>query len=656
MDARAPGLRPGIRHWGWLFLRLLAVLLLAGCERRDDSPRPDEQKWVQGVRFTEVTETAGIARATQTYDAAIADFDDDSWPDLYVGNHAGGATLLRNQGDGTFRDVLPQSGITASGDQHGTGWADANGDGHLDLYVTLGAGRGLATKSNRLYRGDGRGRFVDVAADSGASDPSGRSRAMAWLDVDRDGDLDLAVINFASPNRLFLNRGDGTFEDASEAWGIASLSGTRITWGDYDGDGFPDLLLSGTPKGLRLLRNDRGSRFVDATRDAGLEPMHDPIQGMAFGDYDNDGDLDLAASFGADFNEGIVDDQHGTLRFAFFAHDDPAGFDFTAAADATGVDLDLYENGSPVAADRIRCGADGVSSWRFTCPATATVASEASDVPLFLVWRDAGERRDCDDCPARQLWHLRWQGRGDHHLSGIVRGGRDPAPVDLRTDVQRGAALWRNDGGVFVRDLDSQHGLPEASGVNGQAVQWADVDSDGWLDLYLVNSGLDGESSSSLLLLNDRGRRFVAVPAVSGATPDSGAGRAVGAHFFDYDRDGRLDLFLTNGWGAPPFDQGPYRLLRNVGATGHWLALTLRGRSSNRDGLGATVVVEACGERRTRYQNGGTSYFSQSITPLHFGLGPCEVIDSIEIRWPSGTKQNLHDIPADQHVQVEESP
>lgn len=631
------------------------VLLVATACSRSDGARADEEAWLKAVRFEDATVAAGIDRATQTYDAAIADFDDDSWLDLYIGNHASGAVLLRNQHDGTFRDVLPGSGITPGGDQHGTGWADFDRDGHLDLYVALGAGRGLATKSNRLYRGDGNGRFEDVTARSGAIDPTGRSRAMAWLDVDRDGDVDLMVTNWASPNRLFLNRGDGTFDDVSEAWGIAALSGTRIAWGDYDGDGFPDVLLSGTPKGLRLLHNDAGTRFTDETRAAGLEPMKDPIQGMAFGDYDNDGDLDIAVSHGADFDENVVKDQAGTLRFAFFAHEDPSGFDFTTSSDATGVELELYENGSPVAPDRIRCGRDNPASPHFTCPATAVESAGQSETPAFLVWRDRDEQRDCDTCPARQLWHLRWSGRGDHHLSGIVHTAQDATPVGLRPNVQRGAALWRNDGGVFVRDLDGQHGLPGAARVNGQAVQWADVDADGWLDLYLVDSGVDGAPGSSLLLLNDRGRRFVAVPASAGATPDSGAGRGVGAHFFDYDRDGRLDLFLTNGWGAPPFDRGPYRLLHNVGTTGHWLAFTLRGHASNRDGLGAVVLVDACGQRQMRYQNGGTSYFSQSIVPVYFGLGTCETADTVEIQWPSGKRQTLRDVSTDQHMQVEES-
>jgi hypothetical protein len=227
-------------------------------------------------------------------------------------------------------------------------------------------------------------------------------------------------------------------------------------------------------------------------------------------------------------------------------------------------------------------------------------------------------------------------------------------PVGLHTDIRRGASIWRNEGGVFKRWLDTANGLPPETAVNGQAVQWADVDADGWLDLYLVDSGVDGAGGHNVLLLNDGGRRFVAVPPTSGASPTSGAGRGTGAHFLDYDGDGRLDLFLTNGWGAPPFDRGPYKLLHNTTAGGHWLLVGLHGRASNRDGLGARIEVESCGERRMRYQNGGTSYFSQSITPPHFGLGSCDKIDAVTIHWPSGREQTVRDVKADQRLDVQE--
>jgi hypothetical protein len=642
---------------------LVALVLIAGAAAcRDSGPPPIDDARLARVRFEDVTQAAGIARNAPTYDAAVADFDHDGRIDLYVGNHGTGAVLLHNEGDGTFRDVIATSGIDPGGDQHGTGWADFDGDGALDLYVSVGAGRGLATKANRLYRGDGKGHFNDVAVAAGAIDPTGRSRALAWLDVDRDGDADLVLANYASPDRLYLNRGDGTFEDASERVGLASFSGTRLAWADYDGDGYPDLLLGGTAKNLRLLRNEDGKSFRDVTHEAGLDVPGNSVQGMAFGDYDGDGDLDLALTYGADFADGVVDDGAGALRFAFFAHDEPGGFDFVVDAGEPAVQAELYENGSPVAPDRIRCGNEAVASPRFTCSSgVAATAAAPREGPSFLLWRDPGEQRACPTCALQQTWHLRWQGKGDHHLSGLVRKAARPVSVALQTDVPRGTSIWSNDGGVFTRRMATGDGLPAETAVNGQAVQWGDVDADGWLDLYLVDSGSEGAASRNVLLLNVAsrgavgGRGFVAVPSSSGATPDSGAGRGVAAHVFDYDGDGRLDLFLTNGWGAPPFDRGPYRLLRNAtDGGGHSILLTLHGAAEAPYALGAWITVAACGRILTRYDNGGTSWYSQAITPVHVGLGDCDRVDGVEIQWPSGRTQTLRDLAVDQRIDVSE--
>src|SRR4029079_3082195 len=140
--------------------------------------------------------------------------------------------------------------------------ADYDGDGDLDLFVSLGAGRGTTEKANRLYRNDGGLRFTEVAVEACLADPRGRSRAVVWLDVDRDGALDLLIGNYATPTRLFRNRGDGTFTDATEQFGITG-DGHHVAWSDVDGDGYPDVVIA-TTDAVRLLHNQGGERFLDA--------------------------------------------------------------------------------------------------------------------------------------------------------------------------------------------------------------------------------------------------------------------------------------------------------------------------------------------------------------------------------------------------------
>src|SRR6185295_649355 len=166
--------------------------------------------------------------------------------DVFVGNHGEEPALYRNLGGGRFEDVHAAAGVTPRGDVHGAGWGDENGDGQPDLYVGFGAGRGHAQKANQLYRNAGGGHFTERGASAGATDPAGRARTVAWVDYDRDGKLDLFVGNFASPNVLLHNEGDGAFADRAALAGLARPPAWRAVWTDYDRDGWPDVLLAAT--------------------------------------------------------------------------------------------------------------------------------------------------------------------------------------------------------------------------------------------------------------------------------------------------------------------------------------------------------------------------------------------------------------------------
>ena len=264
-------------------------------------------------------------------------------------------------------------------------------------------------------------------------------------------------------------------------------------------------------------------------------------------------------------------------------------------------------------------------------------------------------------------WALRWNGPG--RLVGLIGPGLTAASLD-------GARPWRarqphrlylNRGdGTFVEAVGA---LPERG--NGQAVALADVDNDGDLDLYVVQSGVEGADEPDLLYLNDGHGRF---STTAGMPPTEG--RGCGAHFADFDGDGRLDLLLTTGWGVPPLARGSYRLLRNVAPSAHWLDVTAGLIHGSRISLsigfvavgialvvgvalgalagyfGAWIDLEAGGRRQSRFRSGGTLY-SQSLLPEHFGLG--NAVDAhVRVRWPSGTVQEVS-AAADQQIEIVES-
>jgi hypothetical protein len=186
-----------------------------------------------------------------------------------------------------------------------------------------------------------------------------------------------------------------------------------------------------------------------------------------------------------------------------------------------------------------------------------------------------------------------------------------------------------------------------------RSIAAGDFDNDMDMDLYLVCSG-SARNSANLLYENDGDGNFSVVSGAGGAE-GSESGRGENVVIADFDRDGFLDLFVTNGGGFEPVAaEGPHQLFRNKGNPNHWLELDFEGSTSNRDGIGVQIVVEAGGIRQVRTQNGGMHFMAQHHQRVHFGLGKHAIVDALTVRWPSGTVQRLEKVQADQILVVRE--
>ncbi len=218
---------------------------------------------------------------------AWGDFDGDLDLDLYVTNN--GTNLLYRNDGGTFVEIAGLSGVADAGSNSKSAlWIDYDNDGQLDLYVSNNG------TDNRLYRNTG-GSFTDMAAAAGITSANQKNWGAAWVDFDRDGDVDFFQARGSEPNSLYRNDG-GLFVDLAPALAIDYPSGKErgVMWGDYDDDGWPDLFLVSKADN-RLLKNNAGSGFTDMTVAAGVDDSGTGL-GAAWGDWDNDGDLDLYLS------------------------------------------------------------------------------------------------------------------------------------------------------------------------------------------------------------------------------------------------------------------------------------------------------------------------------------------------------------------------
>ena len=517
----------------------------------------------------------------------------------------------------TYTDVTQQAGVRFThtfGDHEmssileatGSGclFFDYDGDGWMDLYAVNGCylegisdppegGPPPEPAVDHLFRNNRDGTFTDVTGTSGVGDP-GYGMGCTAGDYDNDGDQDLYVTNYGR-NTLFRNNGDGTFADVTAAAGVGdSLWGVGATFLDYDRDGDLDLYVG------NYLEFDPGYR-LSYIGDGHPGPLSYPGQRDAL--YRNEGNgtfTDVTVAAGV-LNEGRA------MGVVAADYDGDGWPDICVANDAM-ADFLYHNNGNGTFTD---------------------VAVEAGTA--FSANGDASSSMGGDF--------------GDFDLDG------DP---DLFVPDMGFNNLYVNRGDGSFADSTAEAGIAE---VSGQYISWhgdfLDYDNDGDLDLFITNGDANHITltEEALLLANvpteSGGRRYA---DVSGASGPFFKYRAIsrGGAAGDYDSDGDQDLFVLN------IDQ-PSVLLRNDGGNArHWLLIHLRGTRSNRDGIGAQVRVRAGEQVQGTERMAAAGYLSQNDPRLHFGLGQADRVDTVEVRWPSGTVQVLAGVAADQAIEIVE--
>jgi hypothetical protein len=502
----------------------------------------------------------------------------------------------------------------------GAAWGDYDDDGWVDLFVANAVGpltleAGAVERSSArsaLYHNEGDGTFTEAGAAAGI-DHRGWAMGGAWADHDNDGDLDLVVTAWGR-NAFFRNDGDGTFTEVGGEVGITGPEGfwTGAAWGDYDRDGFLDLYVSGYVRYEALAGEASGSAY-DVENPASINPSSFPPERNLL--YHNEGDGTFREVAEA---AGVANPEGRSLSAAWADLDEDGWPDLYVANDVS--DNVLYRNRGDGTFEDVSHAAR-VADYRGAMGIAVGDWDGDTDLDLFVTHWIAQENALYDN----QRW---------------------PAPEG------GGGPL------VFMDEAD-RHGVGQLSLDDiGWGTAFFDYDNDGRLDIFAANGSTLQRREAPAQLVPMRSRLFWNGGAERGfyeVSPVAGSyfgqeyvGR--GAAVADYDNDGDMDLIVVNH-GGPPV------LLRNEARRGerHWLQVELRGRQSNRGGIGAKLRLVAGGRVQVREVGAAGSYLSQHSPIEHFGLGAAALVDTLEIAWPSGVRQRLTGVGAGRRVRVEEA-
>jgi FG-GAP-like repeat/ASPIC and UnbV len=538
-------------------------------------------------------------------------------------------------------------------------------------YMTLGEYPGKVPPNqlinlSPLFSSLDVGRFENVAHRVGLSVRGANvAGGSVFDDFSGDGLPDILSSSFDADlgASLFVNRGDGTFDDRSESSGLATQPlAINTIQADFDNDGYLDvLLLRGgweKPARLSLLRNKGGAVFEDFTTASGLsEPI--ASHSGAWGDYDNDGFVDLyvCGEFAVNDADGIYGGQ------AILSLSDPRNR------------CRLYHNRGDGTFVNVAETA-GVCNDRFAKGATWGDYDDDGFVDLFVsnfgggnrLYHNRGDGTFEDLAPRLGLTEPKksfscwfWDFDNDGRLDLFVN--------DYSGDLQNSLAsclglpnastsrprLYKNLGKGGFRDVALEVGLNRLVLSMGSA--FGDIDNDGYLDFYL-GTGLPGFSAlvPNMMFKNVAGKRFVDI------TTSSGTGhlqKGHGVSFADWDCDGDLDLFIETG-GAVPGDKAYNVLFQNPGHGRHWLKVKLVGTKTNRSALGAKIQVDVVHKDGTtqlihRQIGGGSSYGGNSLVES-IGLSDAQTVAALSVTWPvSRSHQTFRDIAADQTIEVIEA-
>ncbi len=609
------------------------------------------------IEFLDVTDTAGPFPVTESWGATAVDVNGDGWTDLWHNSHRSRPYLYLNEGNGTFSDITLAADRSDTwigdyaADQHAGTWGDFDNDGDQDLFVATGINFDAQLLVNQ------GGYFVDQTAYYGMLvDYEGQGAY--WLDFSGDAYLDV-LSSRPDGGKLFEQLPLVGFRNRTLQTGFECQRGW-INLADLSADGKPDVLCAFTDGIKSVFdispyaASNGATPFLDITSSLPLVPA---LTDTVTGDFDGNLQSDILGLLGVLRRNGadLVTPDRIEANFQVSAPKPYVGFDF-----AGGDQLRITVQSVQFNPNHILIGSagtrapDSVFTLDSADPSTHGLAEADPNAQSLNIGYMGGGRWEVRVYPdPLRNWrgHIIVERLSGASFSDLGYTGQS------QWDLPVTPVLLLNDNGFFT-DQAATRGLDQAVSCASAGV--GDFDNDMDLDLYFVCQTAASNIANRLYENLGDGTFVEVAGAGGATGPVGGSsGDGVGAGdsvvVADLDADGFLDLFVTNGLNLEPVRAGgPTKLFRNVGNSNHWIELDLVAMSTSRDALGARVLVTAGGATQLREQGGGYHRWSQDDRRIHFGLGQNTLIETITVHWPSGVIDTYSDVSANALYRITE--
>jgi hypothetical protein len=625
---------------------------------------------VAAIAFSDRTSSAGVDFTGESYGASFGDFNGDGYLDIYASNHRYQDSLYLNRRNGTFYRIGPDVLTWRKRmhlDTHGGTFADIDNDGDQDLLISSGTNN----PSVLLYNENQR--LVDRTAERGMTSLSVGGRLPVWLDIDDDKILDVVMTQFGGGAKLYRQGADGNFTDLTLA---AKLVCTKFHYGhlyDANNDGQLDFLCPDQdvyPQRIYKTTTMPWAKIFEVGN-----PFHTwfpRIPGVVdsvIADFDNDGRQDIFLLSNTQLHPSAVE-QGGSTHFESLLANGIKGFTFVTSGRVTFTTVwnRADERGEPLDLTKIEIGKNRVhpADLIFTLnPADPDVVG----MPLAPTQQDRLPIMQIGYEPSKKQWTLKIWSRLSADDPGVFSVAYlQVDSTSTITGLQRAGIFWPGDSPARPTLLmNRQTGYIDQTVTAGldtpiscASATAGDFDNDMDIDLYLA-CRTGARNIANIVYENLGHGTFQKVREAGGAAGPlgvavaSGAGTADSVISGDYDVDGFLDLFVTNGINLQPRGVGgPYKLFHNNGNANHWVEVDLVGKTSDRDATGAKIYASAGGVEQLHVQNGGYHRWSQDSKRAHFGLAGNATVD-LRVVWPGNTQQTFANLPANKLYRITEN-